>query len=127
MNNAKYMTPSAATLNQSRPRGHLIRNASAIGSKQKPDANSEHPERDRIGGADRKPGGAARHSAKRARRDCRDHADIFFSESAHARPAVRPHRSRLNGTILPVSPRRSLPTYRLSGMTDSQRQIIVLP
>ena len=53
--------------------------------QQKPDAKSEYAERDRIARADRKPGGAARHAAQRARRDCREHADILVSQSAHGR------------------------------------------
>src|SRR5215472_9379813 len=44
MKNAKYMTPSAATASQSRPRGHLVRSASAIGSKSKnPTPNRNTP------------------------------------------------------------------------------------
>src|SRR5215472_8358971 len=44
MKNAKYMTPSAATASQSRPRGHLIRSASAIGSNSRnPTPNRNTP------------------------------------------------------------------------------------
>src|SRR5262249_32209992 len=44
MKNAKYMTPSAATATQSRPRGHLIRSASAIGSNNRnPTPNRNTP------------------------------------------------------------------------------------
>jgi hypothetical protein len=53
--------------------------------QQKSNAKSEHAERDRIARADRKPRGAARHAAQRARRDCREHADILVSQSAHGR------------------------------------------
>src|SRR5215831_17822686 len=44
MKNAKYMTPSAATPSQSRPRGHLIRSANAIGSNSRnPTPNRNTP------------------------------------------------------------------------------------
>src|SRR5215467_14866737 len=44
MKNAKYMTPSAATASQSRPRGHLVRSASAIGSNSRnPTPNRNTP------------------------------------------------------------------------------------
>src|SRR6516164_9893897 len=44
MKNAKYMTPSAATPSQSRPRGHLIRSANAIGSSSRnPTPNRNTP------------------------------------------------------------------------------------
>src|SRR5215467_15941136 len=44
MKNAKYMTPSAPTPSQSRPRGHLIRSANAIGSNSRnPTPNRNTP------------------------------------------------------------------------------------
>src|SRR6516164_3536550 len=43
MKNAKYMTPSAATPSQSRPRGHLIRSANAIGNSRNPTPNRNTP------------------------------------------------------------------------------------
>src|SRR5215472_6892346 len=44
MKNAKYITPSAATPSQSRPRGHLIRSANAIGnSSRNPTPNRNTP------------------------------------------------------------------------------------
>src|SRR5262249_38992047 len=57
--------------------------------QQKSNAKSEHAQRDRIARPDRKPRGAARHAAQRARRDCRQHADILVSQSAHAKSGER--------------------------------------
>src|SRR6516225_9876748 len=91
MKNAKYMTPSAATPPFD-PQRQCDRQ-----QQQESDAKSEHAERERIARADRKPGGATRHAAQRARRDRRENADIFVAGSSHARSAETVYDRRSTG------------------------------